>query len=331
MPFYTANQADTGRRRGVRACDHGSQQLLQHQRHAAGAAVLEGDPRTTRRRTSRRTCTASSSSGCPGTSTSTATTASPTTTSSSSTGTPTTQTLGRSGIHHDVLGSYNWMVFQDIAGLQPRLDDTRRAVADRHGLRPLRRQQPELPRQRPDDRLAEAGRHGALSAGAGRLLAVRRRQARPSPSIDLAHVTWNSATRSGRRARRQRRERRVPRRALARRRHRGQPDRQPPGRRGVPEGRRRPLPAAAAPARRRTWRWAPRPRRRSRRPAPPRRRPTRRTRSTASRSAACRSRPGRTSATNPIWGTRGSPNAQDWLQVDLGKPTTLDTVKLYFY
>jgi hypothetical protein len=36
---------------------------------------------------------------------------------------PNTQTLGRSGIHHDVLGSFNWMIFQDVAGLQPRLDD----------------------------------------------------------------------------------------------------------------------------------------------------------------------------------------------------------------
>ena len=36
---------------------------------------------------------------------------------------PATQTFGRSGIHHDVLGSYNWMMFQDVAGLQPRLDD----------------------------------------------------------------------------------------------------------------------------------------------------------------------------------------------------------------
>jgi hypothetical protein len=35
--------------------------------------------------------------------------------------------------------------------------------------------------------------------------------------------------------------------------------------------------------------------------------------------------------TNPIWGTRGSPNAQDWYQVDLGAPTRFDTVKLYFY
>jgi hypothetical protein len=36
---------------------------------------------------------------------------------------PTTQTLGRSSIHHDVLGSFNWMMYQDVAGLQPRLDD----------------------------------------------------------------------------------------------------------------------------------------------------------------------------------------------------------------
>ena len=35
--------------------------------------------------------------------------------------------------------------------------------------------------------------------------------------------------------------------------------------------------------------------------------------------------------TNPIWGDLGSPNAQDWLQVDLGKPTRFDDVKLYFY
>jgi hypothetical protein len=37
---------------------------------------------------------------------------------------PTTKTLGRSGIHHDVLGSYNWMFFEDLAGLRPRIDDS---------------------------------------------------------------------------------------------------------------------------------------------------------------------------------------------------------------
>jgi hypothetical protein len=35
--------------------------------------------------------------------------------------------------------------------------------------------------------------------------------------------------------------------------------------------------------------------------------------------------------TNPIWGDLGSPNAQDWLQVDLGKATRISDAKLYFY
>ncbi len=35
--------------------------------------------------------------------------------------------------------------------------------------------------------------------------------------------------------------------------------------------------------------------------------------------------------TNPIWGDMGSPNAQDWYQVDFGAPTTFNNVKLYFY
>ena len=36
-------------------------------------------------------------------------------------------------------------------------------------------------------------------------------------------------------------------------------------------------------------------------------------------------------ARNPIWGTQGSPNAQDWLEVDLGSVRPVDNVKLYFY
>jgi hypothetical protein len=35
--------------------------------------------------------------------------------------------------------------------------------------------------------------------------------------------------------------------------------------------------------------------------------------------------------TNPIWGDLGSPNAQDWLQIDFGKQVRFDDVKLYFY
>ncbi len=36
---------------------------------------------------------------------------------------PDTQTFGRSGIHHNILGAYNFMLIDDIAGLRPRLDD----------------------------------------------------------------------------------------------------------------------------------------------------------------------------------------------------------------
>jgi hypothetical protein len=34
---------------------------------------------------------------------------------------------------------------------------------------------------------------------------------------------------------------------------------------------------------------------------------------------------------NPIWGTKGSPNAQDWLELDLGAPRRFDIAKIYFY
>ncbi len=36
---------------------------------------------------------------------------------------PQTQTFGRSGINHNILGAYNFMIIDDIAGVRPRLDD----------------------------------------------------------------------------------------------------------------------------------------------------------------------------------------------------------------
>jgi hypothetical protein len=36
---------------------------------------------------------------------------------------PEDRTLGRSGIHHNILGAYNFMLIDDIAGVRPRLDD----------------------------------------------------------------------------------------------------------------------------------------------------------------------------------------------------------------
>jgi hypothetical protein len=37
---------------------------------------------------------------------------------------PSTQTFGRSGIHHNILGAYNFMLIDDVAGVRPRLDDS---------------------------------------------------------------------------------------------------------------------------------------------------------------------------------------------------------------
>jgi PKD repeat protein len=42
------------------------------------------------------------------------------------------------------------------------------------------------------------------------------------------------------------------------------------------------------------------------------------------------SRPGYVSP-NTIWGTEDSPNAEDWLEVDLGSPQAIDNIKVYFY
>ena len=42
------------------------------------------------------------------------------------------------------------------------------------------------------------------------------------------------------------------------------------------------------------------------------------------------SRPGYVSP-NTIWGTEGSPNPEDWLEVDLGSPQEIDNIKVYFY
>ncbi len=43
------------------------------------------------------------------------------------------------------------------------------------------------------------------------------------------------------------------------------------------------------------------------------------------------SKPREASFAPPIWGSKGSPNANDWYELDFGKPTALDHVKLYFY
>ena len=102
---------------------------------------------------------------------------------------------------------------------------------------------------------------------------------------------------------------------------RRRPGRQRPRRRHVPEGRRRP---DARDRRSEPRRGQAGDARRSRRPRRRCRRPRRRTRSTASRSAACRCQSGAATWPATRSGARsGSPNAQDWLELDLGAPTAL--------
>ncbi|MBB2968954.1 OmpL47-type beta-barrel domain-containing protein [Leifsonia aquatica] len=55
---------------------------------------------------------------------------------------------------------------------------------------------------------------------------------------------------------------------------------------------------------------------------------------TASFSAAGRGPAGAVDGTTinePFWGTAGSPNATDWMEVDLGAPKTIDDARVYFY
>ena len=171
-----------------------------------------------------------------------------------------------------------------------------------------------------DDLLPAARRPGySLYVGGRRVATVD----------DLAHVTWDSKTGDGRRARRQRRRTSITARRAASRRRPRSASPTTPRRRRLPEGGLDLKPqssglvnlALGKPATASFTTTTPGARRRPRRP----------TRSTASRSAASRSRPAPTWARNPIWGDNGSPNAQDWLQIDLGAPKRFDHVKLYFF
>jgi hypothetical protein len=241
---------------------------------------------------------------------------------------PTTQTLGRSGIHHDVLGSYNWMVFQDIAGLQPRLDGTVELWPidmgyDHFAVNNLSYHGTDLTIvwQKPGSGAYPLAPDGySLYVGGKRVLTVDR----------LAHLTWNSASgavdvldggatvafhAAG---------------SLD-----GATDVSLTANRRVTEAFQDAgldlYPAAdAAGATNNLALGA-----------------TASASFTTTSPAAQATDPshavdgsttsglpvtsGAYVATNPIWGTRGSPNATDWLQLDFGKPTTLDTFRLYFY
>jgi hypothetical protein len=243
---------------------------------------------------------------------------------------PTNQTLGRSGIHHDVLGSFNWAIFEDVAGLQPRLDDVVELYPidmglDHFAVNNLSYHGSDLSIvwQRPGTTMTYP------QAPMGYSLYVHG--TRVATVDDLAHVSWNSKT----------------------------------GAMAVLDGSGTAVTFhAAAPIRRATEVGLSTNARMTDSfqkagvnlfPA-----------STASHAdvnlaAGATATASFTTAspasqatdpanavdgytisglpvvsgsyvgTNPIWGTRGSPNAQDWLQVDFGQPITTNSLKLYFY
>ena len=151
----------------------GQQQLLHHQLDRAVPALLLGAAQLPEPVDERRATTRSCSTGTPGRSTSAATPSGRTPTSSGPTGTAASITY-RSWIHHNILGSSNWTVIEDVAGLRPRNDSQGRAVPDQHRLDPLRGQQPALPQRRPD-----------RSSGTTRPTASTRYTRRPAGLLDL--------------------------------------------------------------------------------------------------------------------------------------------------
>ena len=118
MPFYTANQRDkaeaaaTGQRTTSRTSTRRCRRSCTRRRCAS-----------TRRRTSPRTCTGCCSSGSPGSQYVGGDNRFPDNNEFFFNWNPATRTLGRSGIHHNILGAYNFMIIDDIAGVRPRLDD----------------------------------------------------------------------------------------------------------------------------------------------------------------------------------------------------------------
>jgi hypothetical protein len=240
---------------------------------------------------------------------------------------PTTRTLGRSFIHHDVLGSFNWMFTEDLAGLRARLDDTLELWPidlgyDHFTLNNLNYhgsnltvvwQQPGGPTFYPT---APAGYSVYLDG------------ARAFTVAGLAHLTWNSAT----------------------------------GAVSVLDGSgtavrfnaARPLKAATEVSLGGNARLTEDFQRAGVDLSGTSGASINLSRGTAATASFTTTSPATqltspanavdgftTSAppvtsgafvgTNPIWGDLGSPNAQDWLQVDLAAPTRVNNVKAYFY
>ena len=174
------------------------------------------------------------------------TTATRTTTSTSSTGTPATKTLGRSGIHHNILGAFNTMILDDIVGIRPRLDDTVELWPidvgwDHYAVNNLSYHGADLTIVL--DRAGDG--RSLLPAPEGMSLYVNGK--RVLTVDDTARVSWNSATGEGRVLDGSSATVRFARAESPDRGARGRPGSQRARRRHVPEGRRRPVAGGAVP------------------------------------------------------------------------------------
>jgi hypothetical protein len=240
---------------------------------------------------------------------------------------PATRTLGRSFIHHDVLGSFNWMIFQDVAGLQPRLDDTVELYPidmgydhftvnnlSYHGTTVT------IVWQKPGGKqyYPQAPMGYSLYVGGRRVMTVD----------DLAHVTWDPT--SGKTKVRDGSATHVNYSAqgsLAKATEVGLSDNprlvdafQKAGVDLAPQtsglvnlALHKDATASFTTATPPSQATSP---------------------ANATDGFTISGEPvvsGGYVGTNPIWGDLGSPNASDWLQIDLGKPTRFDRVKLYFF
>lgn len=237
---------------------------------------------------------------------------------------PQTRTLGRSGIHHNILGAYNFMILDDIAGVQPRLDDVLEFwpidVGWEHfAVNNLSYHGKDLTLVWNKD-----GHYADVPRGLSAWVAGRR----AFTVADLAHLTWDSRT----------------------------------GAVSILDGSDTRVTFSAANRLQKSTQitlsgdervadmfqkagvdldkqsgWVPNLARGKAVTA------SFSTTTPDVRAAAPGNavdgytisglpiQQGTYLARNTIWGTQGSPNAQDWLEVDLGAPSTFDTVKLYFF
>ncbi len=239
---------------------------------------------------------------------------------------PTNKTLTRSSIHHDVLGSYNWMMFEDVAGIRARLDNSLELYPidmgyDHFTLNNVRYHGADLTVvwQRP------GGTTCYPLAPAGFTVYVNGQRA--FTVSDLAHVTWNSATgavsildgsatqvlftsaRSVNTATQVSLSGNA--RVVDAFQKAGLDLSTTGGAANLAKGKATSASfTTTSPAAQAT--------------------------STANAVdgftiSGLPVTSGSYVGTNPIWGDAGTPNAQDWFQIDLGAPTQFNTVKLYFY